>query len=141
MREAFTKAVIGEEIVMLVLAFPMTVFAPELIRCLRNDTEVISIGARALRLMALAGLFIPLTMMVEMGFQSMGEKLLASFSSSLRSGVILIPVLLILSQWRGLAGVQEAQPAAYVLTFFAAIWLCRVYIGKLKNATCYHSPK
>lgn len=140
-REAFTKAVIGEEIVMLVLAFPMTVFAPELIRCLRNDTEVISIGARALRLMALAGLFIPLTMMVEMGFQSMGEKLLASFSSSLRSGVILIPVLLILSQWRGLAGVQEAQPAAYVLTFFAAIWLCRVYIGKLKNATCYHPPK
>lgn len=132
-RKAFWFAVGGEECVLFILMIPMFFFAPQLIRTLRDDMEVIHIGTRALRLMCVSQLFIPLTMMVEMGFQSMGAKFLASFGSSLRSGIIFIPVLLILSNLRGLAGVQEAQPISMIISFLIGICLCRVYLEKLKN--------
>lgn len=130
-RKAFWTAFFGEECVLLVLAVPIYIFAAPLIQSLRDDVQVIDIGVRALRLMCISQLFVPLTMMVEMGFQSMGAKLLASFGSSLRSGVLLIPTLLILSNVRGLAGVQEAQPISIVLSFLVGIFLCRIYMSKL----------
>lgn len=132
-RKAFRTAIFGEEIVLLVLAVPMFIFAPQLIEKMRNDMQVIEIGTRALRLMCVSELFIPLTMMVEMGFQSMGAKFLASFSSSLRSGILLIPTLIILANTRALAGVQEAQPLSILLSFVVGIFLCKVYLNKLKD--------
>lgn len=132
-RSAFWNAVLFEEIVLIVLAIPMMIFASPLIRLLRDDVEVITIGARALRLLCISQFFIPLTMMVEMGFQSMGEKALASLSSSLRSGILFIPSLLILTSLRGLAGVQEAQPLSMVLSFLVGLFLCRVYLRKLRD--------
>lgn len=131
-RKAFWTAFFGEEVVLAVLAVPMIIFAPKLVSILRNDVEVIQIGTRALILMCIAGLFVPLNMMVEMGFQSMGAKALASFSSSLRSGVLFIPALLILPKIRGLAGIQEAQPLSVVCSFVAAIFLSRIYLKKLE---------
>ena len=132
-RKAYWTAFFGEEIVLMVLAVPMIIFAPQLISVLRNDPEVIKIGTRALRLMCVGELFIPLTMMNELGFQSMGAKFLASFSSSLRSGIILIPTLLFLADARGLFGVEEAQPLSFVITFIIGIYLSRVYMKKLKD--------
>lgn len=132
-KKAFWDAVLGEEMVLFILAIPMIIFAPELIQLLRDDILVIQIGARALRLMCVAQLFIPLTMMVEMGFQSMGEKALASLGSSLRSGILFIPMLLLLSKLRGLAGVQEAQPFSMILSFIVGMFLCRIYLNKLKE--------
>lgn len=132
-RKAFWTALFGEELVLLILAVPVFIFSPQLISILRNDPEVIEIGTRALRLMCTCALFIPLTMMIEMGFQSMGEKFIASFSSSLRSGILLIPTLIVLAKVRGLAGVQEAQPLSFVMSFIIGIFLCRVYMNKLKD--------
>lgn len=132
-KKAFWTAIFGEEAVLFLLAIPMTIFAAPLIQSLRDDAQVIEIGVRALRLMCVSQLFVPLTMMVEMGFQSMGEKALASLGSSLRSGVLFIPTLLIFVKLRGLSGVQEAQPLSIVMSFFVGIILCRIYLKKLKN--------
>ncbi len=132
-RKAFWTALWGEELVLFVLAVPMMIFAVPLIQSLRDDAEVISIGVRALRLMCVSQLFIPLTMMVEMGFQSMGAKVLASFGSSLRSGLLFMPTLLVLTRIRGLSGVQEAQPLSMVLSFVVGIFLCRIYLNRLKE--------
>lgn len=132
-RKAFWTALWGEELVLFVLAVPMMIYAAPLVQSLRDDVEVIGIGVRALRLMCASQLFIPLTMMVEMGFQSMGEKALASFCSSLRSGLLFIPSLLILVNLRGLEGVQEAQPLSMVLSFVVGIFLCRIYLNRLKD--------
>ena len=71
-------------------------------------------------------------MMVEMGFQSTGQKLLASFTSTLRSGFLFIPILLILSRLRGMNGIQEAQPLAFVFTFMICLFLCKIYLNKIK---------
>lgn len=132
-RRAFWTALLAGECVLFLVSVPIYIFAPQLVQSLRNDSEVIALGIRALRLMCIGQLFVPFTMMVEMGFQSMGEKLLASFSSSLRSGLIFIPILLFMAYIRGISGIQEAQPLSFVVTFFVSIFLCRIYINRLKE--------
>ena len=131
--EAFKKAIIGSTLVLFIASVPMYIFAPQLVGLLRDDPAVIVIGTRALRLMCVAQLFVPLTMMVEMGFQSNGKKKLASISSSLRSGLVFIPMLLIMPRIRGLAGIQEAQPISIIITFIICIYFLRIYIKMLKS--------
>ena len=132
-REAFWKALLASELVLLLASIPIFVFPQPIIMLLRDDADVIEIATRALRLMCIGQLFIPFTMMVEMGFQSTGAKLLATISSSLRSGIILIPTLLIITNLRGLAGIQEAQPVSFVLTFVICLGLCRLFLNRLKE--------
>lgn len=131
-RKAFWSALVGAECVLLLGSIPIFIYAAPLIQKLRDDEQVIMLGIRALRLMCVGHLFVPLTMLVEMGFQSTGAKLLASFSSSLRSGVIFIPTLFILANIRGMAGIQEAQPFSFALSFVISLFLCRVYLRRLK---------
>lgn len=132
-RKAFWAAFAGAEIVLVVISVPIFIFAGPVVRQLRDDPQVIAIGIRALRLMCIGQLFVPLTMMVEMGFQSIGEKLLASLGSCLRSGLVFIPMLQILERVRGLKGVQEAQPMAFVVTFIVCLFLCRIYLKRVRE--------
>ena len=118
---------------LLLIADQICIFAGRLVRQLRNDSLVIELGIRALRLMCVGQLFVPLTMMVEMGFQSIGEKLLASFASCLRSGLLFIPTLLVLKTVRGIAGVQEAQPLSFVFTFVICLFLCKIYLERVRE--------
>ena len=132
-RKAFWSALTGAECVLFLISIPIFLFAGPIVGQMRNDPQVIELGIRALRLMCVGQLFVPLTMMVEMGFQSIGEKLLASFGSCLRSGLVFIPTLQILKQVRGLAGVQEAQPLSFVVTFVVCLFLCRIYLKRVRE--------
>lgn len=132
-RKAFWTALAGEECVLTLISVPIYIFAGTLVQQLRDDPLVIELGIRALRLMCIGQLFVPLTMMVEMGLQSIGEKLLASFGSCLRSGLLFIPTLLILKNLRGISGVQEAQPLSFVLTFIVCLFLCRIYLKRVRE--------
>lgn len=130
-KKAFIGSIVAEETVLFVLSIPMFIFAPQLIMLMRNDPAVIEIGVRALRLTCISSLFLPFGMMTEMGFQSIGSKFLATLCSSLRSGVVLIPTLLILASTRGLAGVQEAQPLAVVIASAIALIFYKKFLNKL----------
>lgn len=132
-RKAFWSALAGEECVLTLISVPMCIFAGTLVQQLRDDPRVIELGIRALRLMCVGQLFVPLTMMVEMGFQSIGEKLMASFASCLRSGLLFIPTLLILKNIRGISGIQEAQPLSFVFTFIVCLFLCRTYLERVRD--------
>ena len=132
-RKAFWTALAGEECVLTLISVPIYIFAGTLVQQLRDDPQVIELGIRALRLMCVGQLFVPLTMMVEMGFQSIGEKLQASFASCLRSGLLFIPTLLILKNIRGISGVQEAQPLSFVFSFIVCLFLCRIYLKHLRE--------
>ena len=94
----------------------LIVFSGSLIGLFRDDPEVIEIGTRALVLQALATLALPPCMTTEMLLQSTGKSLQASLLSSLRNGLLFIPLLLILANVRGLAGIQEAMPVSLVLS-------------------------
>ena len=57
----------------------------------------------------------------EMLYQSCGHRTGATLLSGMRNGLLSIPLLLVLSSVRGLAGIQEAQPLSYVLSLPIAI--------------------
>lgn len=120
-RKAYRVTFILSECLLAVAVVIVLVFSDGLIGVFRNDPEVIRIGTRALKLQMIALLFLPASMITEMMYQSTGHKLGASFLSSLRSGLFFIPALIILSDLRGLSGIQEAQPVAFVLGFIPSI--------------------
>ncbi len=116
LKAAFRFAALASEGIIIVGCVILMVFSGQLIGIFRDDPDVIKIGTRALRLQAAAQLLLPPCMISEMLFQSTGKRLCASLLSSLRSGLLLIPSLLILSSVRGLAGIQESQPLAQLLS-------------------------
>ena len=117
------------EILLVLMVIPVFIFAEPIIRIFRDDVQVVDYALRALRLQCVTLVTVPITMVTEMGFQSTGQKLPASFSSSLRSGLIFIPILLLLAHTRGMRGIQEAQPAAFVISFFIMIFLSKMFLN------------
>ena len=130
-RKAYRFTILLSESIVAVGCALLILFSGDLIRLFRDDPEVIVIGTRALRLQALAQLSLPPCMVTEMLFQSTGRRLNASAISSLRSGILFIPALLILSNLRGLAGIQEAQPLSLVLSLPVTLVFAVNYFKKL----------
>ncbi len=130
-RKGFRFTVIASEFIVLVGCAVLIIFSGRLIGIFRDDPEVIAVGTRALRLQAAATMLLPPCMMTEMLYQSTGKRAGASFLSALRSGILFIPLLLILSHFRGIAGIQEAQPLSYVLAFPLTVPFVLHFFGKL----------
>lgn len=120
-RQAFRVTNVLATGLMVVLAGSVMLASGQIIHVFRDDPTVIEIATRALRLHCLSLMVLPFGMTCEMLFQSTGQKLGASILSSLRGGVFFAPLLIILSQVRGLAGIQEAQPLANVLATIPAL--------------------
>ena len=130
-RDAYKFTNLMAEALMFIVAILVFIFAAPIIRRMRDDEEVIRIGVRALRIY-LVGLFtLPPCMVTEMLYQSTGHKLGASILSSLRSGLFFIPLLIILSHFRGLSGIQEAQPMAFVLAVIPSLVMAVYFFRKL----------
>ena len=91
------------------------------IQVFRDDPEVIAIGTPALCAQCLALIVVPFQVCNNMLFQSIGYKFNATFLSSLRNGLVFIPILLLLSWIFGLAGIQIAQAIADVITSIVCI--------------------
>ncbi len=121
LRQAFWFTAILSEFLILVIGVSVFLVSDDLIQKFRDDPLVIEIGTRALRLQCASMPFLPVCMVTEMMFQSTGHKIGASIMSSLRSGIFFIPCLVVLAFIRGLAGIQEAQPLAYILAFFPSV--------------------
>lgn len=131
LRDAFEFTFVTAECVMFVLLGIIYCFAPELVQLFRDDPEVIRIGERALRLLCIGMLLLPGTSVSEMLFQSTGSTVIASVIALLKNGIIFIPVLIILESIRGLAGIQEAQPLAYMIAYIPAYSCLIAYMRKL----------
>jgi putative MATE family efflux protein len=116
LRKGFLFTACTAEGIIAVACVILVAFSGSLVGVFRDDPAVIEIGTRALRLQAFAVLLLPFCMTTEMLFQSTGKRLGASFLSALRSGLLFIPLLLILAHTRGLAGIQEAFPLSLVLS-------------------------
>ena len=141
LRKAFRFTMTAAECIILVGSAVLIIFAEPLIGIFRDDPEVIEIGIRALRLQALSQLLLPPCMAIEMLFQSTGKRLGASILSSLRSGLLFIPALLILANVRGLPGIQEAQPLALVISMPISIPFGIVFFRRLPKADAPDSPE
>lgn len=122
------------EMILILIVIPVAIWAEPVVRLFRDDAQVVIYAIRALRLHCATLILVPICMVTEMGFQSTGQRLLASFSSSLRSGIVFIPVLLVCANLRGMAGIQEAQPISFVISFFISAILSIVFMRHLGNA-------
>ncbi len=116
LRKGFLFTACTAEGIIAVACVILVAFSGSLVGVFRDDPAVIEIGTRALRLQAFATLLLPFCMTTEMLFQSTGKRLGATFLSALRSGLLFIPILLILAHTRGLAGIQEAYPLSLVFS-------------------------
>ena len=105
--------------------------AGSIIYLFREDSMVVHYGTRALKLQSLAGIVMAFGMSTEVLLQSTGKKWEAATTSAIRSGVIFIPALKILSVVRGFAGIQEAQPLAFVLSIVPTLFFAIRYFSKL----------
>ena len=120
-RSAFRFTCLASQVVIAVGAAVLFVGAEPIIARFRDDPAVLEVGVRALRLQAVALLALPLSVSCEMMYQSCGHRVGATLLSGMRNGLLFIPLLLVLSAMRGLAGIQEAQPLSYVLALPIAI--------------------
>jgi Na+-driven multidrug efflux pump len=130
-RTAYRFTLLLSQSILTLFALAVLVLSGSLIQYFRDSAEVVAIGTRALRLQTAGVLFLPFSMVTEMQLQSTGQKLSASLMSALRSGLFFIPALLILSSVRGLAGIQEAQPLSYVLSFITAIFFAAGFFRRM----------
>lgn len=106
--------------------------APSIMPLFISDKDVIEIGTNTLRYEALVMPFLPINVMCNMTFQSLGQRFKASFLSCLRQGLFFIPCLYLLSATMGLKGIEAVQPVSDLLTFAVSIPFTIQFLSSLK---------
>ena len=96
--------------------------APFLIKIfIKTDLEVVRIGTTALRAMSMAMPLVPLGVVCNMTFQSIGRSWAATVLSMARQGIFFLPLIMILPRFIGLTGVQITQALSDLLTFMISL--------------------
>ena len=91
------------------------IFAPEIVSVFQKAQSVIDIGTPAMRYASVGLWFLPISVTCNMLYQSIRRAKMASFMAIMRSGAVLIPVLLIMNCF-GVNGIIMAQPISDILT-------------------------
>ncbi len=108
-------------VLVLIMSLPGIILPNFIISLFQKSPEVIEIGGFALRAASIGVLFLPLSIPVNMLYQSIRKAAVSSVISMLRSGLMLIPTLIITTTLWGLTGIQISQPVADVLTGLTCI--------------------
>ena len=103
------------------LAVPSIIFAEQIVYAFQKSPAVVEVGVLALRAACVGTMFLPLSIPVNMLYQSTRQVKISTLLSMMRNGVTFIPTLLITSHFLGLTGVQISQPLADVMTGLIAI--------------------
>ena len=106
-------------------------FAPQIISIFRPEESVVKIGSEALRIYCIFLLFLPISVVGTMLFQSIGKNIRALILSCLQSGAIFIPLCIILPQLFGVRGVEISQPLAYFLTALVSLPMTVIFLRSL----------
>lgn len=108
-------------VLVLIMSLPGLFFPDNIIRLFQENKDVREIGSFALRCSAVGVLFLPLSIPVNMLYQSIRKAGISSILSLMRSGLMLIPTLLITTYFWGLTGIQISQPVADIGTGLVSI--------------------
>jgi Na+-driven multidrug efflux pump len=98
------------------------VFAPQMISCFADSTQLGEVGSRGLRIMLMMLPLVGGQIVVANFFQSIGQAKIALVLSLLRQVILLIPLILILPRIWGLTGVWAAAPISDAAASIAT-WL------------------
>lgn len=97
------------------------IFTPQIVYLFQKSKAVSDIAVFALRCALTGTLFLPLSVPVNMLYQSIRKAAMSSVLSLLRSGLAFIPVLLITTKLWGIVGIQISQPLADVITGLVSV--------------------
>lgn len=109
------------------------IFAPQLISLFRDDSEVISIGTRALRYECIVLPLIGYCTSSNMLVQSLKLSAKATALALARQGIFYVPLILILPRIIGVTGIILAQPIADGLSFIMTMIIATPIVKKLKE--------
>lgn len=108
-------------------------FAPQIISLFRSEAAVVDIGSTALRIMCVFLLFLPVSVVATMLFQSIGKSLPALILSCLQSGGVFIPLCLILPHFCGVIGIALSQPLAYFVSASVSLPVMLRFLRRLPD--------
>lgn len=117
-------------VVITLISLPGFIFAEDVVRLFQKSPDVIEIGAYALRWASIGVLFMPLSVPVNMLYQSIRRPDVSTILSMLRSGLAMIPTLLITCYFLGLTGIQISQPIADIVTGLVSIPFIIIFFNK-----------
>ena len=121
-KEGFWFCVRGAVAFLLAVGVLGIAFAPRLVALFRDDPEVITIGALALRFQCGTFFFQGWITMSNMMLQTIGRTVPATLISAARQGLFLIPLVwLLTASPLGLLGLQMAQSVSDALTLALAV--------------------
>lgn len=136
-KKAFVFTFLTGEVILGIFALAGILLSDNIIGFFRNDPDVISIGTISLKFQLIALYFQPLTICANMLFQSIGENKKATFLSMLRSGILFIPTILILTNLFGIFGIQVSQALADVMAFFVTLPMVVIFLKRLPQDKLY----
>ena len=133
-RESFRFSLTVGICMLAVLSAVGFLLAPQIMMLFRSDdAAVIEIGAFALRCQCVSLVLLPISVMANMLFQSIGKYWTATFLSSARQGIFFLPLILILPKYWQLTGVQMTQMLADLLTVACCIPFLLRFFRDLKK--------
>lgn len=103
------------------LAIPSIFLAEHIVYAFQKSPAVMEVGVLPLRAACVGAMFLPLSIPVNMLYQSTRQVKVSTFLSMMRNGLTFIPTLLITTHFWGLLGVQISQPVADMFTGIVAI--------------------
>ncbi|MDO4321170.1 MAG: MATE family efflux transporter [Lachnospiraceae bacterium] len=108
--------------------------APGIIRLFRDEESILEMGTGALRWMCRLLFTLPISAVGSMLFQSIGKKGRALLIAAVQSGLIFIPLILILPHFWGITGIQAAQSLAYLGSAIVTLPIVAVFFRDLEAA-------
>jgi len=109
------------------------IFADTIVAYFTKDPELLAIAIPALRINILALIFTAPTVIFINMFMGLGKGNLAMFLLFFRDVIILIPLLIVLSSWKGLAGAWFALPIANFIAFFLVLFWANRELRRFGN--------
>ena len=109
------------------------IFADTIVAYFTKDPELLAIAIPALRINILALIFTAPTVIFINMFMGLGKGSLAMFLLFFRDVIILIPLLIVLSSWKGLAGAWFALPIANFIAFFLVLFWANRELRRFGN--------
>lgn len=118
-----------------VLAIPCMIFSEKIATFFQSDLSVVEIATPALRYAMVGLMFMPLFVPLNMLFQSIRKPAIASFLALLRSGLVFIPLIFLLTWKLQITGLQLAQPIADVITAIVNLPFFFVFLKNTPNTS------
>lgn len=114
-------------------------FAESIITMFRNDLEVVQVGAAALRWQMVTFVLLPTIGLSNMMLQTIRKPWQANLAAASRSGLFFIPLIWLLPQYLGLAGVEMCQALADICSFALCLPLALRAFREMQKNDMVHS--